>query len=486
MAQLAGCCALSRILSAAGTLGGACDGAAADAVIAAMSAQTGDSTLHMHGCMVLSHIFDEERHADDAWVRRRGAALHVLTAMLHAHQHDAEVLVYGCGALSQLVRMQKNQRDASIGGVIEALVAALRACPAAADVQCAGLTALGSVCINAHDNQLAAAAAGALEVTISSLRTHTSNDRVRTAGCCTLNALIADVPQSQARVGELGGMEVLVAALRVCAAPLPAERVEHFQSWYRSMVWLLHDHPINTHKAVAAGCMELLVAHTCTPGADASMFGLACRVFGQLLGCTGHAARAVTAGALEALEARRAEDLDIEPIRLRLIRDVAACGAAPRRRAVRHRRMQALRGCTQQRHHVRAAGLRHVPRRVLLRRGAPARGLGPPQGRVRRTARRRHASYRRRQLSEVAHPMRQRRREKGRINDASPSALAKAHKKSHRIARSGLHLRYTHTRRSPSSGAFSRRAPFLTDTRQPACGCRRVCRARGHASRGRF
>ncbi len=324
MAQLAGCCALSRILSAAGTLGGACDGAAADAVIAAMNAQTGDRILQLHGCIVLGHIFEEERIDSNAaaWVRRRGAALAMLTVMMRAHRRDAEVMFYGCGVLSHLMRTQNDQHAAGIGSAIEALVAALRACPAATDVQYAGLAALAAICENVLDNKLAAAASGALEVIISAIHTHALDAGVQTAGCCALTALVPDMPQIQTRAGVLGAVEVLVAALRSCAVPLPTERVDLFHRLCKAMVWLLHEHPINKHKTVAASCMDVLVVHMHAPGADASVFGFACRVFGQLLGGTGHEARAIIAGALEALETRRAEDPDIEPIRLQLVRDL--------------------------------------------------------------------------------------------------------------------------------------------------------------------
>jgi hypothetical protein len=130
------------------------------------------------------------------------------------------------------------------------------------------------------------------------------------------------------------------------------------------MSLLLREHPLNKHKAVAAGAIELLVAHMCTPaaaGADASMFDVAwCALLRSLsttVSGTGHEARGITAGALEALEARREEAPDVEATRLQLIHilqpaaqrhDAAPCAVAGCKRCVAARArgaMCALAGC---------------------------------------------------------------------------------------------------------------------------------------------
>jgi hypothetical protein len=362
--QMAGCCVLFRIVSEVSTLGGAhADSAAADAALAAMHVDIGDCRLQLHGCGVLMHIFHDDKNADAAWVRRGGAALTAVTAALRAHAQGVEVLTVGCMALSHLVLSTKdNQRAADISSALEAVVAALRAFPAEAGLQRHGCDALGDTCRHAgRDNQLAAAAAGALEVIISAMRMHTNDTNVQLAGCCALGTLVADVPPSQTRAGALGGVEVMVAAMRTWAVPLPAERADFFQPWCTTTLLLLHEHPINKHKAVTAGVIELLVAHMmCAPaaGADASKFDMAwCTMLRYLVGGTGHEARAVTAGALEALDARRAEASDIETRRLALIRslqpaaqrhDAAPCAVAGCKRcaAARARGMMcALTGC---------------------------------------------------------------------------------------------------------------------------------------------
>jgi hypothetical protein len=95
----------------------------------------------------------------------------------------------------------------------------------------------------------------------------------------------------------------------------------------------------------------------CAPDAVLVVFERACLALSDLISGTGHEARAVTAGALEALEARRAEAEYVEPIRLGLIRslqpaaqrhDAALCAVAGCKRCAAARAcgtMCALAGC---------------------------------------------------------------------------------------------------------------------------------------------
>jgi hypothetical protein len=220
--------------------------------------------------------------------------------------------------------------------------------------------------LGVRDNQLAAAAAGGLEVAISAMCTHASDMNVQAAGVYTLCALVAHMPAIQTRAGALDGVEAMVAALRLAwgaAAALAAEeraplRRFFFERWCDAMSWLLHHHPINKHKAVAAGAIELLVAHVCAPAAaGAEVLDSCCNTLAHLVIGAGRDARAITAGVMEALEARRAESPAAETARLELMRhlqpaaqrhDAAPCAVAGCKRcgAARERgTMCALAGC---------------------------------------------------------------------------------------------------------------------------------------------
>jgi hypothetical protein len=357
--QRTGCCALMFIAAAAGTLGGAhVDCAAADAVLDAMRTHVGDRVLMVSGCGVLNRHFQEDRNADAAWVRRGSTALEVITTALRTYQHDEDVLTVSCALIARLmVNTKENQRAAGVSGVIEAIVAALRAFSAAAELQRFGCCALGNACQGVRKNQLAAATAGGLEVIVAAMRTHASNTDVALAGCIALGDLATDMPPIQARSGELGAIEVLVAALRARTVPLSEGSAEsYFRRWCEVMTLLLGGPHISQHKAVAAGAIELLLAHMRTPDVLPAVFDWACITL-PVFFSSGHEARAITAGALEALETRRVADADVEEHRLELIRclqpaarrhDAAPCAVAGCQRCAAARKsgvMCALPGC---------------------------------------------------------------------------------------------------------------------------------------------
>jgi hypothetical protein len=349
--QLGCCCVLSHLAGAAGTLGGACfDAAVVDAALTAMRAHAGAHALQGHGCTLLTRVLRDDRNADAAWVRRGGEALALITAALRTHQDDVHVLTIGCMALSfVMLYTEDNKRTAGIADAIEAVVAAMRAFPAAvnaadmADLQPNALSALANMCRDVRDNQVAAAAAGALEVIVSAMRMHASNGDVQSAGCLALGTLVGGVPASQTRAGELGGVEAMVAALRCCAVALPAvHRPRFLHGWNELMSLLLRDHPINKHKAVTAGAIETVLA--CMPlAADvdddvaATVLHSTCVVMRSLVIGGGHEARAVLAGVLEVLEAQTGRSVDVETARVQLIRglqpaaqrhDAAPCAVA--------------------------------------------------------------------------------------------------------------------------------------------------------------
>jgi hypothetical protein len=366
--QLAGVSSLGHILYAAGTLGGTrADSAAADAVLAAMHGLAGDCEVQQQGCAVLLRLFKEDRHADAAWVRRGATAVSVLAAALHAHLQDVGdahkhgllfVKTVFAVLTSLMLTTQENKRAAGIGGAIKAVVAAMRVFPAAAELQSHGCNVLGNMCYEVPDNQRLAVSAGALEATISAMRTHALDAHLQRAGCFALNTLVEEgAPRIQTRVGELGGVEVLVAALRTCADG--ALDSNFANAWGTPMLRLLLQQPINKHKAVAAGSLERLVPHVCVPaGGDVAMFEVAVAVLHQLIVGTGHEARAVLAGALEATGAHTASHAaDVEERRVELVQclqpaarrhDAAPCAVAGCQRCAAARAsgvMCALPGC---------------------------------------------------------------------------------------------------------------------------------------------
>jgi hypothetical protein len=151
----------------------------------------------------------------------------------------------------------------------------------------------------------------------------------------------------------------MVAALRDCAVELIAAACDnYFVRWCEAVMPLLHGHPDSQHKAVAAGALELLVAQLCAPSALPPAAGdWACFLLSRLVVDTGHDARAVQAGVLEALEAHTTSDADIAKRRRELTQrlqpaarrhDAAPCAVAGCQRCAAARAsgvMCALPGC---------------------------------------------------------------------------------------------------------------------------------------------
>jgi hypothetical protein len=358
--QLAGCFALASVVDVLGTLGDErAEFAAIDAVVAAMRVQADESVVQKKGCEVLMRTFCDDKNASAAWVRRGAAVLTVVTAAMRAHRDDLDVLAFGCLAITRvMLSTEDNKRAANAGAVIEDVLSALRAHPAAATLQQYGVNALSNICRHVRANQLAGAAAGVLEVTISAMRTHATDAGMQGAGCYALGAFVKDVPSSQTRAGKLGCVALMVAAQRVCAAGPPnVSRTAISVHWCEALMLMVMRHPTNTHAAVAAGAIEACLTHLCTFDDMPDVFRWVCGVLTCLVVGTGHEARAVLAGALEALEARRAQDADAETARLQLIRrlqpaaqrhDAAPCAVSACKRCAEARArgiMCALPGC---------------------------------------------------------------------------------------------------------------------------------------------
>ncbi len=178
-----------------------------------------------------------------------------------------------------------------------------------------------------------------------------------------LGIVISEVRSSQTRAGAAGGCEALVAALQACTAATliagqPAALLSELnQRWGEAMFVLVQQHPANADAAVAAGAIEAIVTHLCALDSVPVVFDWGISLLQHCLAATGgRDARAVSAGALEALEARAGKPC-MEPSRLQVIRDLqpaaqrhdaAPCAVAGCKRCTAARNsgvMCALPGC---------------------------------------------------------------------------------------------------------------------------------------------
>jgi hypothetical protein len=111
-----------------------------------------------------------------------------------------------------LILEQRDNRDAlAAAGGIEAVLAALRAHPGAANVQERGCLALGNLAASHAANQTAVAAAGGIEAVVAALRAHSGAANVQDYGCYALR-LLAGTPARTAAIKRAGTIKLAEVA----------------------------------------------------------------------------------------------------------------------------------------------------------------------------------------------------------------------------------------------------------------------------------
>jgi hypothetical protein len=186
-----------------------------------------------------------------------------LLEILAAQQNDVETVQRCCRQLGQLEYGPDSNQDVvgELGGA-EILVATLQAHPYVEAVQGSGCYALGWLVESHPANQAAAVAAGGIEAVVAAMRAHPGAEVAQYQGCDALAYLVcyhptatAAHPANQTAVAAAGGIEAVVKALR---AHPGSEKVQEMGC--DALCCLVHDHPVNTATAIAAGAIGLAEA----------------------------------------------------------------------------------------------------------------------------------------------------------------------------------------------------------------------------------
>jgi hypothetical protein len=186
-----------------------------------------------------------------------------LLEILAAQQNDVETVQRCCRQLGQLEYGPDSNQDVvgELGGA-EILVATLQAHPYVEAVQGSGCYALGWLVESHPANQAAAVAAGGIEAVVAAMRAHPGAEVAQYQGCDALAYLVcyhptatAAHPANQTAVAAAGGIEAVVKALR---AHPGSEKVQEMGCY--ALRCLVHDHPVNTATAIAAGAIGLAEA----------------------------------------------------------------------------------------------------------------------------------------------------------------------------------------------------------------------------------
>jgi hypothetical protein len=164
------------------------------------------------------------------------------------------VRIHNALANDPLLRVEAT-RD---GAVVEAMLAAVVAHPADAELQHFGWAVIAGLLGCAPENETGAAAAacrlGALPAGVRALRMHLSNNEVQRFVCFMLGTLSERGESVTSQLGELGAVEAAAASLREHSMPETASQST------RLLFKLVTRQPQNCARALQAGVFEAVAA----------------------------------------------------------------------------------------------------------------------------------------------------------------------------------------------------------------------------------
>eukprot|EP00290_Baffinella_frigidus_P031750 CAMPEP_0180268050 /NCGR_PEP_ID=MMETSP0988-20121125/1895_1 /TAXON_ID=697907 /ORGANISM="non described non described, Strain CCMP2293" /LENGTH=362 /DNA_ID=CAMNT_0022238809 /DNA_START=15 /DNA_END=1103 /DNA_ORIENTATION=- len=194
------------------------------AVVAALRGHVGAEEVQEAGCRALAKITNAERvepllHIFDSWGEEAlSGIIETVLAGMRAHAFAPGVQEQAFLALGNLATARDTTKDkiAELGG-LEALLAGMRAHADAAGVQVAGSSALCSLCDNNDNNRVKAAELFGIEVVLAGMNVHEDAEGVQLQGCRALSNLSVQNADNQAKVAALGGIKAVVACMRTHA-----------------------------------------------------------------------------------------------------------------------------------------------------------------------------------------------------------------------------------------------------------------------------
>jgi hypothetical protein len=275
-----------------------------EAVAAAMHTHPTDRVLQSNGCCAVGSMC-----AVDADLKLRGGAAGAVEAVVTAltmpqpHEITAVLAVQACVALTNLAKNVVNGGRAIAAGALPAIVAAMGALDADAEVQHLGAMALHSIVSGMPERGLAAFAAGAIPALLAAMRSHPGAAGVQEHACNALSFLAGALPRAAAAAVSGGALPLIAAALRTHAAE---REIQH--DGCAAVASICGGNEAHIIEAGAAGAVEAVVAALRVQAwqADHRMQN-ALLVLCHTVGVPANAARAHAGGAVQlAVAAARA------------------------------------------------------------------------------------------------------------------------------------------------------------------------------------
>ena len=373
------------------------------AVLDVVEAHCVTSSVARMGAKALERLFSHDRvaHCVPATTMSRVVAF---TVALLTQRHDCiETQVAACDVLLHVLECDVTE-PASFAvhiGAVPSIIAALQAHRGDVTMQTRGCLVLCKLLIN-YIEGTEALALDAVSAMMTALRMHAAHVGVQRDVLATLGAIAKSSLAALAAAAEFGAVEVIVAALRIHSVDAKVQ-----YSAFAALRWMLSDNACARRARAVEDVMRLLatVVRSCLD-LDAVKFALRC-VFELVCNHPQELERAVHDGVLEACEQARTNIFSaggadaashelMTTLRAAAARhDAARCTYATCVRCAGARsrcELCALPGCGLRRcddnDHKALMRCLRLPRRHVLRAGAPEGGLAAPQGGVPRRCKR--------------------------------------------------------------------------------------------------
>jgi hypothetical protein len=259
-------------------------------------------------------------------------ALKLIVTALDGHREHLAMQREGCHAIFVIaLRHADSTLHANRCGAISAICAALQAHPTNAKMQAYGVNALGVMCDDNAENAAHAGALGAYNSIVSASRAHLCDANLQ-VGCMFAVRTMTMTNAARTKAGAAGAVEAVVAVMR--AHPADADLQRTACQTFAALVCGSVRHASNLQRACAAGGIEAIVTSGLLAAGRMQNMDLFrdafCLLSHFIAGSKPNIARAMRAGALEALLAGDHIEMDNEDrrhIRAILIRELRAAAA---------------------------------------------------------------------------------------------------------------------------------------------------------------
>jgi hypothetical protein len=205
------------------------------AIVAVMRANPCDPDTLRMGCVALANVCCGNIANQD----KAGEAVISVTEALLVYPTNALLQQHGCLTLGLIIKQhQRNKVTAGVAGAVAAVLAAMRACGGAAEVQHPCCLVLSILVRDVQQNRTSAIQAGAVAAVVDALIAHPEDAEVQSLGCCALGGLIRDDDGCNPPIPD--GKRLAAKAARLAVAALIAHRADaEVQAWAGYAIWAL-------------------------------------------------------------------------------------------------------------------------------------------------------------------------------------------------------------------------------------------------------